>query len=322
MLKKMSLRKLMISFSALFTLFLLYIIPDDNTLKLDNIKQEVINVNKDVVNSDIFLLDGYNMVALTGVSVNGEDTVSKARELINILISGGENEEKIPNGFKAILPSDTVINNISFDNGVIKIDFSSSILDVDVLIEQRMIESIVYTLTGIDGVDGVIIFVDGKILDFLPKSKINLPSTLDRSFGINKVYDITSVKDIMGVTVYYVNKYNDNTYYVPVTKYSNDDREKIMIVVDCLSGSSAYNTNLMSYLDGNTSLISVSLMDDVLSLNFNEHIFSDYDSRKILEEVVYTISLSVRDNYDVNSVIFNVNDEEIYKSDVKLLEKY
>ena len=43
-------------------------------------------------------------------------------------------------------------------------------------------------------------------------------------------------------------------------------------------------------------------------------------SKDILEEVIYTISLSVGANYDVEKVIFNVENEEICKSVIKTLE--
>ena len=55
-------------------------------------------------------------------------------------------------------------------------------------------------------------------------------------------------------------------------------------------------------------------------LNFNKYIFDDLISKRILEEVVYTISLSVKENYNVNEVIFNVNNEEITKSVLKNIE--
>ena len=67
--------------------------------------------------------------------------------------------------------------------------------------EEKVVEAIVYTLTSINGVNKVIIYVDGNILTKLPQTKINLPSTLDRSFGINKEYDINSIKDIKQVTI-------------------------------------------------------------------------------------------------------------------------
>ena len=41
---------------------------------------------------------------------------------------------------------------------------------------------------------------------------------------------------------------------------------------------------------------------------------------KILEEVIYTISLSVKDNFKVEEVSILVNDEEIYKNSLKSLE--
>ena len=46
---------------------------------------------------------------------------------------------------------------------------------------------------------------------------------------------------------------------------------------------------------------------------------SDY-SKNILEEVIYSISLSAFDNYDIKEVIFEVNNEEIYKSVLKTIE--
>ena len=186
--------------------------------------------------------------------------------------------------------------------------------------EEKVVEAIVYTLTSINGVNKVIIYVDGNILTKLPQTKINLPSTLDRSFGINKEYDINSIKDINQVTIYYVNKNNDNYYYVPVTKYLNDDRDKIKIVIDELSGNSIYNTNLMSFLNSNAELISSEKKDDLMHLNFNEYIFSDIEEKNILEEVIYTISLSVCDNYEVKGVVFNVENEEIYKTVLKTIE--
>ena len=251
------------------------------------------------------------MVSLTEIMVDGEDTLSKARELVESLINNGINQDRIPNGFKSIIPSDTKILNISFDNNIITIDFSSEFLNVDEQLEEKMIESIVFTLTSIDDIKGVIIYVEGKLLDKLPKNNIILPKILDRKFGVNKQYDITSSKNITGVTTYFINKNDDDYYYVPVTKYVNDDRDKITIVIDELGSSNIYNTNLMSFLNSNVKLISVLESENTLNLNFNEYIFNDFDTKEILEEVIYTICLSIEDNYEVDNIIFSVNDEEM-----------
>ena len=162
--------------------------------------------------------------------------------------------------------------------------------------------------------------MDGNILTKLPQSKINLPSTLDRSFGINKEYDIDNTKNIQQTTIYYINKYNNEEYYVPVTKINNDSREKIEIIIDELSSKNLYKTNLMSYLNSETKILSVNENEDKLTIDFNNYIFDNIDTKNILEEVIYTICLSINDNYNVNEVIFTVNNEEIYKKVIKVLE--
>lgn len=54
--KKISIRKLIISFSALFTLFLIYLIPnnENDKNKLEDIPQELEYVNNDLVTSSVF----------------------------------------------------------------------------------------------------------------------------------------------------------------------------------------------------------------------------------------------------------------------------
>ena len=76
----------------------------------------------------------------------------------------------------------------------------------------------------------------------------------------------------------------------------------------------------MSYLNSNVNLIDYSLDEQTLSLNFNESILSDNNGDKILEEVIYTISLSVMDNFSVKEVTILVNNEEIYKNSLKSIE--
>ncbi|MCI8778782.1 MAG: GerMN domain-containing protein [Bacilli bacterium] len=321
MLKRFWVKRIFISTSALFAILLLYIIPSTDELDLTgNLNQELSYVDNEIKTNEIFLLDSYNYLARTQVVVSETEIEKKATELINILISGGSGESKVPNGFKAVLPSETKILSIEYNDGVLKVNFSSELLDVDEKHEEKIIEALVYTLTSIDGVDNIIIYIDGNVLNKLPKTGINLPSTLNRKYGINKKYDIKNTKNICSVTVYYVNKYNDDTYYVPVTKYMNDDREKIKIIVEELTSSSVYNSNLMSYLNSNTKLLAANETIDKLDLNFNAYIFNNYDEKDILEEVIYTIGLSVRDNYDVKEVNILVDDEEIIKSVLKTIE--
>lgn len=322
MLKKMSIRKLMVATLTLFILLILYLMPDSIMEK----KLDINHDNVEYVYSNnlevIYLLDSNDYVARTKISINNKETTEKkAKELIEGLIIDGNKSNIIPNGFRSIIPSGTNILDISLDNKTITINFSKEILDINEKYEEKMIEAIIYTLTSIENVDNVIIKVDNKTLEKLPNSGKKLPQILDKSFGINKVYDITSMHNIDYFTLYYVNSFNDNNYYVPVTKYiNNDNQDKIKIIIEQLSSAPIYESNLMSFLDVSAKLLDYSLEESKIKLNFNNAILSDVVNNNILEEVIYTISLSLNDNYGVEEVLFYVDDEEIYKSLLKDIE--
>lgn len=318
MLKRIYIKKFIVCLVALFAIFLIYLIPNEKDSF--SYKEELEYVNKEIKTSTIFLLDSNNYLAQTKIITEKTETKEKALELLNALIIDGNMQDKIPNGFKSIIPSGTTILNLTYSNNIIKIDFDNNLMNTNADNERRIIEAIVYTLTSIDDVDYVIIYVDGNILTKLPKSKTTLPSTLDRSIGINKEYNITSFKNMNETTIYYISKFNNSSYYVPVTKVTNDTRNKIEIIIDELSSNNVYKSNLMSYLNSNAKIISVLEENDELTLNFNNAIFNDISTKQILEEVIYTILLSINDNYNVESVIFNVEDEEIYKSVLKSIE--
>lgn len=310
MIKRMSLKKITICISAIIAIFLFYLFPTNDKLKVN----EELEYVSDEKLSTIFLNDSNNYLAMTSININDESITSKGRKLITALIQGEKYEDNLPNGFKGVIPADTKILNTYFKDGVFKIDFSESLLDTTKENEEKVIEAIVYTLTSIDEVKFVIIYLNGEILTLLPKSNITLPATLDRSFGINKEYDITSDKDITKTTIYYINKYNNIEYYVPVTKVNNDTREKAEIIIEELSINRTYNTSLMSYLNTNTKVITVNKNDNDMVLDFNNYIYSDSNDNEVSDEVIKQVCLSIRDNYDINSIIFTVNNEEIYKS--------
>ena len=323
MLKKMITKKILISTFCLFALFLLYMIPKDTIYTLKDIKQEVNYVEQNKNLQTVFLLDKDQMLGKTEyVSdvLSSQDINKQVTDSISVLIKDGANESKVPNGFQAIIPSDTKIISSSFENGIYKINFSKELLDVKEDMEEKIVEAIVFTATSNKNVKQVIIYIDGDTLTYLPKSKKYIPATLDRSFGINKTFHISSTDHIQSVIVYFLKEYNQEEYYVPVTKYVNDQREKVKIIIDELSSSQVYDSNLMSYLDSNVKLEAATVEDDVLHLNFNQNIMSSLDDEPILEEVIYTIALSIQDNYDVSQVSFEVETQEIYKTVLKTLD--
>ena len=226
--------------------------------------------------------------------------------LNNLTIS---DTSKFSNKLRGTIPKDVNVLDVICGSNLVTVNFSDEFLEVDETLGKQMIVSIVYSLLDLERVEGVSILVDGKVLDCYPNTEEKLPLVLDKSIGINKQYDINSRSDITSVVVYYLENIEEDMYYVPVTKYLNDDREKIKVIVEELTTSYIYEDNLMSFLNSKTELIDYKEENNIMFLNFNEYLFDGDD--RVLEEVVYSISYSVFDNYEVSMVIFQVNAKDV-----------
>ena len=310
MLRKMMYRKIAVASSLLLVILMLYLIPSNNNeIEIQNQTLEYIYPNDLEV---IYLLDDYGYLSRTTINASNKDLISKSVDLIEALTIDGKKKDIISNGFSALLPKHTKILNITLKDRILTIEFSNEFNNIEKDNEEKLIEALTYTLTSIEGIDKIEIYVEGKKLTKLPNSKKILPKYLDKEYGINKKYELTSLNDIYSYTIYYVNEYNNTSYYTPVTKYiNNDNQDKVKIIIDELATSMTYQTNLMSYLDTNVKLLNYEIIDNKIKLNFNNLIFSDITSNIILEEVIYTIGLSLCDELDVEEVVFQVNNEEI-----------
>ncbi len=312
MLKKMSIKKIMVATSAILILVIMYLLPDTSIKEIDLDKSSIEYVYDNIV-STIYLVDSDDYVARTSIASCNCEPIDKAKDLVDGLIIDGKKSNIIPNGFRSVIPPGTSVLDLNLEDKTLTINFSKELLEVNKKEENKMIEALIYTLTSIDGIDNVIIKVEGEALNTLP-SGTKLPTLLNKDYGINKSYDLVTTKDIDYYTIYYVNKYNDYEYYVPVTKYinkTNDD--KIKVIIKELSSSPIYETNLMSYLNANTEIYDYELLDNNLKLNFNNMVLSDVDSNKILEEVIYTIGLSMDNMYNnLKTVSFYIDNEEVY----------
>ena len=310
MLKRKALKKIIISLSCLVILGILYIFPNKN----ESIKINISHSNNE--NNIIYLIDNNKYISRVSTILTSKSKEDKIKEIINILTIGSNNY--IREGFKKVIPKNTKLLNLEIQNELVKLNFSKELLNVDIYNEEKMIEAIVYSLTSLDNIKYISIYVEGTILNKLPNSNKKLPTILDRNIGINKEYNINNINNINKTTIYYLSKYNDYYYYVPVTKINNDDISKIEIIIKELTSSKILNTNLISYLNNNTELLSYNETDKSLLLNFNENILDDINSNNILEEVSYSINLSIKDNYsDIDSVLYYVNDKIISTFNIK-----
>ena len=319
MIQRMLYKKIAVATSLLLVILMLYLIPSNkNEIKMEERLEYVYPKEIDT----IYLLDSYDKISRTEISVNKDDEIEKVKELMEGLTINGRKQDKIPNGFKGVLPIGTKVIDVSLKEGILRINLSKEFNNIKINMEEKAIEAITYTLTSIEGVDKIEILVEGEKLEYLPNSKKQLPKYLDKKYGINKEYELTTLEDIDSYTVYYVMNYNEMIYYTPVTKYVNKQGEdKVKIIIDELASNLAYQSNLMSYLDNNIKLLDYEIVDNTIKLDFNEAILSDITSGKILEEVKYTIGLSLCDELNVKEVVFIVDDQEISTFSLKSIEK-
>lgn len=303
MLKKSSLRRIMVATLALFILIIIYFFPTTSEFKetLSYIEKEEI---------PIFLVDSMEYIARTSIVKESETTEELIEEVIDSLTIGSEKSNYIRDGFKGIIPKNTKVLDTTLEGNILTINFSKEFLNVSESDEEKMLEALTYSLLEIPEIKKISILVEGEKLKNLPNSKKKLPEFLDRNFGINKIYNLDSIKDTSKTTIYYLSKYNDYYYYVPVTKISNDATEKVEIIINELKSTPIYHTNLISYLAASTNITNYELLENSITLSFNNHLLANLKDEEMLEEVKYSIALSMRDSYGVEEVLFNFPDSE------------
>lgn len=303
MIRRKAIRKIFITTLSLFIILTVCTISNlnnDNTLKVNVELEDVTSLT----NGSVYLLNNNNYLVKKNIFIDSTNMEDRVRKIINYLKISSNS--KYSSNLIGVIPSTCILNSIIYDEEYITLDFSKSFLDIKEM--DTAITSIVYSLFDLDNIKGITILVEGSYLDGYPK-------VIDKNIDINKESSITSRNDITKVVVYYLMDDNDSYYYVPVTKYLNDSREKINIIVDEMASNTSYD--LVSLVNSNIELLNSREDNDVMILNFNNYLFDN--DNEVLEEVLYCLSYSVFDNYDVEMVMIEVNGKNVYSIDRKSL---
>ena len=303
MLKKSSLRRIMVATLALFILLIIYFFPTTTP-----IEESLSYIEKQEM--PIFLVDSLEYIARTSIVQESKTTDELILEVIESLTIGSEKSSYIRDGFKGIIPEGTKVLDTNLENGILTINFNKNFLNVSIKDEEKMLEALIYSILEIPKIKKLSIEVEGEKLKNLPNSKKKLPEFLDKNYGVNKIYNLDSIKDTSKTTIYYLSKHNDYYYYVPVTKVSNETGEKAEIIIKELKSTPIYHTNLISYLAASTNLTNYELLENSISLSFDNHLLANLNDEDMLEEVKYSIALSLRDSYGIEEVLFNYPDSD------------
>ena len=304
MIKNSSLRRIMVaSFALVVVILSVYLFPK-NEVKIPSK-----TIYKRVNTCAIYLLDKNDYVSRTTINIDAKEKEAKAIELINALINGTNKNKYLPEGFSSYIPNGTLINDLSIKDDLITINFNKNFLNIKNLREEKMIESLVYTLTEIDGIKYVKILVDDEELTKLPISGKNIPPILDRSIGINRKIKSNSFKNTQDVTTFFINNYTNTTYYIPVTITTDKIDEKIEIIIKELESKDNIDSNLSTYIATGTVLQNYQILENEFNLEFNNLIFNSFGD--IDEDVVYGLALSIKENYDIDKISIDVGNKQI-----------
>ena len=304
MIIKRSIRKILITTLCLFIIICIYTITNisnDNTIRV-NLEIEDISL---LTNTNIYLLNNDGYLVQKKVFINFDNVEDRIKKIIDYLKIS--KTSKYSSNLRGVINKNCNITYLNYDEGYITLNFNKYFNDTDNNLNV-IVASIVHSLYSIDGVKGVTILVEDEYLD-------NYPKIIDNSIDLNKDVYLTSRNDVNKVVVYYLSKDNDDYYYVPVSKYLNDSRDKINIIVQEMVSNTS--NNLISLVNSNLELISSREENDTMILNFNNYLFDNND--EVLEEVLYCISYSVFDNYDVSMIMFEVDGRSFKTIDKKSL---
>lgn len=306
MLRRKALRKIFITTLTAFVLLVVYLVPTLDTNKVVETNMEIEYITG-LGTNHIYLLDKNNLLVKTNILLDTTDRVEQVKTLLLNLKK--KDNAKFPTGLNAYIPENVEVLDVTYKDKIIDINFSKDFLDIPKELEKRIIEGISYSILDLENIEGLRILVEDKNLTYYPHSKDQLPIVITKEIGINKKYDINSRNNLNKVVLYYLENIDNQTFYVPVTKYMNNNKEKIEVIVEELSSKYIYEDNLMSFIHNNLELLDYEQKENMMVLDFNQYLFDKDD--KILEEVLYTLSYSVFDNYDVNCILYKVDGQVV-----------
>lgn len=298
MLKTSALKRITIASFALIIFGLICVIPT-NTKENKNVSIIYENI-KDI---PVYLQDHNNYISRVNINSN-EDDINYIIELLTI---NGKYHILIPYGFNATIPENTKLLNYEIKNKILYLNFNEELLNVSIDNEDKMIESIIYSLCEFDSINGIVIKVNDIKLTKLPKSGKVLPEILNYQYGINKTYNLNSLKNTEQVTVYYLSKYNNIDYYIPITMVANTNLSKVEVIVSELKTTPYIKANISSYLKASYELEQYEIMENSIKLTFNNELLMGVSDDDIEEELKYILTLSLRDTYNIEDITININ---------------
>ncbi|WP_066311487.1 GerMN domain-containing protein [Bacillus sp. FJAT-29814] len=269
----------------------------------------------DVVQTELYLIDKNGYVVPQ--TLNLPKTKSVAKQALEYLVVNGKVTDMLPNDFRAVIPEDTELS-VDIKDGVATVNFSKEFKDYQAADEQKILQSITWTLTQFDNVKNVKLKMNGHELTEMPVNGTPISDNLTRATGINidtvDVMDITNTKPI---TVYYIGGEEGSYYYVPVTKrISSKEKDPIAAAVNELVKGPSDHSNLVSEFMSDVKLLEAPKYENgTVTLNFNKNIYGSFEEKVISQSILDSIVLSLTEQKGIEKVAVKVDGKAELKND-------
>lgn len=236
-----------------------------------------------------------------------------AKAALRAMIDTPENRNDMARiGLSPIIPSNTEIIGMTIRDGLCKVDFSNPFTNISGKSEEeKLIQSIVYTLTEFPTVEEVQFMVEGDTLGQMPfGTEVSGPL---RRENINFLGEKPASDTVL---VYYENTDQMNPMFVPVTKpievIDDISDANILDVLDSLMIGPPTESGLQSRIPANTKVIGLEITDSIAEVHLSEEILELSEDDNTFDRAVQTIALTIKEYYrNLTGVKIYVNGKAI-----------
>ncbi|UOQ86217.1 GerMN domain-containing protein [Gracilibacillus salinarum] len=262
----------------------------------------------------LYLMDQSGLVVPQEVDLPAPQSKEVAKQVLEYLVKDGPVSSMLPNGFEAVLPAGTEIIDLNLESdGTIVVNVSEDFKTYQAEDEQKILESMTYTLTQFENVKRVKLWINGEEQAEMPVNGTPISEGYSRANGINvlqaKGIDLMESK---ATTLYFPMQGDNEVYYVPITQHVSVDKDnQFQSVVQALLNGPAYELNMQPYINTGSQLAAEPVMEDgVLSLTFNESILSNSEKSVIADEVMKSIVLTLTEQEGIDAVNVSIENHE------------
>ncbi|NBD25874.1 GerMN domain-containing protein [Paenibacillus glycinis] len=257
----------------------------------------------------LYLSDRNGLLApVTVMSALGQDE-KPGQKALEMMVDGSPYANELPDGFSAILPKGTAIKqlNIVPDQKLAIVDFSKEFANYDAADERKIVEAVTWTLTSLQDVQNVKIWMEGKELAVMPVDAMPVDEPLTRAVGINlEAANGIDYSTSAQVTLYFSALSPDNEpYYVPVTRLVNRSNNRAKTAIEQLISGPIGNQPLNSVITPDVIVKNVTKAKDVVTVELQDDAYQAGQPEPA--EMLKAIVLSLTENTGLGKVQIKLN---------------